>query len=92
MGTTHTLTIYFHNKVGPKREETVVQAEVKFGYFLGEHHLALMLADHCSKLFPNMFPDSVIVKAFKCGRTKAIAIVKVIAEEVIQDILSQLEE
>ena len=90
--TTYTLTTYFHNKVGPKREEAVVQAEVKFGYFLGEHHLALMLADHCSKLFPSMFPDSAIAKAFKCGRTKATAIVKVIAEEVIQDILGQLEE
>ena len=45
----HILTTYFHNKVGPKRD--VVQAEVKFGYFLRECHLALMLVDH---LFPNV--------------------------------------
>jgi hypothetical protein len=57
----HSLTSYgFRNKAGPKREEAVVQAEVKFGYFLSKHHLALMLADHCSKLFLSLFPDSTI--------------------------------
>ena len=40
------LTAYFSNLPGPKREQAVVEAEVKFGYFIGEHHLALALADH----------------------------------------------
>ena len=91
-GATNSLTTNFHNKAGPKRDDAVVEAEVKFSYFLAEHHLALSLADHCSKLFPSLFPDSCIAKAFKCGRTKATAIVKVIAQEAMQDILSRLKE
>ena len=66
---------------GPVRNE-VIEAEVKFGYFLGEHHLAFLLADHCNRLFPSMFPDSVLAKDFKCGQTKATAILKVIAQDV----------
>ena len=67
---------------GPVRNEEVIEAEVKFGYFLGEHHLAFLLADHCNRLCRSMFPDSVIAKDFKCGRTKATAILKVIAQDV----------
>ena len=89
---TRSLTAYFTNASGPKREQAVVEAEVKFSYFIGEHHLALALADHCSRLFPSLFPDSAVAKAFKCGRTKATAILKVIAQEVIEDLLSRLEE
>ena len=70
----------------------MIEAEVKFGYFLGEHHLALAVADHCSSLFSSLFPDSSIAKAFKCGRTKATAIVKVISQELIQDVLVRLGE
>ena len=36
---------------GPIRDESFVSAEVKFGYFLGKHHLAFQLADHCTKAF-----------------------------------------
>ena len=32
--------------------------------------MAFQVADHCSKLFSSMFPDSAIAKAFKCGRLK----------------------
>ena len=65
---------------GPIREESVVHAEVLFAYFLGEHHLAFQLGDHC-KLFKLMFPGSSIAKDFKCSRTKATAVLKVIAQE-----------
>ena len=85
------ITSYFQ-KPGPKRVESVVEAEVKFGYFLAEHHLAFSVADHCSKLFPSLFPDSAIAKAFKCGRTKATAIVKVLAEEVMKEVICRLEQ
>ena len=85
---TRSLTGYFTNASGPKREQAVVEAEVNF---IGEHHLALALADHCSRLFPSLFPDSAVAKAFKCGHTKATAIVKVVAQQVIED-LSRLEE
>ena len=84
------ITSYFQ-KPRPKRVESVVEAEVKFGYFLAEHHLAFSVADHCSKLFPSLFPDSAIAKAFKCGRTKATAIVKVLAEEVMKEVICRLE-
>jgi hypothetical protein len=73
------LSSYF----GPVRHEAVIEAEV---YFLGEHHLALTLADHAAKLFASMFPDSSIAREFKCGRTKATAILKVIAQDVWSDI------
>ena len=43
---------------GPTRAMAVVEAEVKFGYMLGEHHLPFLLA---------------IAKSFKCSRTKATA-------------------
>ena len=43
------------------REESVIRAKVLFVYFLGEHHLAFQLGDHC-KLLKLMFPDSSIAK------------------------------
>ena len=89
---TSSITTYFACKPGPKREEAVVGAEVKFGYFLGEHHLAVAVADHCFSLFSSLFPDSAIAKAFKCGRTKATAIVKVIAGELMHHIFTRLAE
>ena len=76
---THSLTTFL-NKSGPKRTESVVEAEVKFGFFLGKHHLPFSIANHCSKLFSSLFPDSptCIARMFKCGRTKATAILKVL--------------
>ena len=76
---------------GPRRDQAVVKAEVKFSYFIGEHHLALAVADHCSKLFSSMFPDSDIARAFKCGRTKATATVKVIAQDMIGEIMERMK-
>ena len=70
----------------------VTEAEVKFGYFLGEHHLAFKLADHATKLFSSMFPDSAITKDFKCGRTKAAAILKVIAQDAWGSIEAALRD
>ena len=55
----------------------VIEAEVKFGY------IPFLLAD---QLFQSMFPDSAIAKSFKCSRTKATAILKVIALDVLQQI------
>ena len=45
---------------GPVQRERTIEAEIKFGYFLGEHHLGLSLADHATKLFTSVFPDSTI--------------------------------
>ena len=67
----------------------MIEAEVKFGFFLGEHHL---LADHCNRLFRSMFPDSCIARDFKCGRTKATAVLKVIAQDVQKKLLCSLSD
>jgi hypothetical protein len=40
-----------------------------------EHDLSFNIADHASKLFQSMFPDSAIARQFTCSRTKATAIV-----------------
>ena len=72
------LTSYFSSVRGPTREQSVIEAEIKFGYFLGEHHIPLCVADHCAKLVVSTFPDSAIAKLFKCGWKKVIVIVEVV--------------
>ena len=67
------LTSYFGSTRGPNREKSVIEAEIKFGYFLAEHHIPFTVSDHCAKLFASMFRDSAIAKSFKCGRKKATA-------------------
>ena len=47
---------------GPTCALAVVEAEV-FGFMLGENHLPFLLADHCTRLFQSMFPDSAIAKS-----------------------------
>ena len=69
VASTSSISSYF-KQPGPKRMESVIEAEVKFGYFLAEHYLAFNIADHCSKLFPSLFHDSAIAKAFKCDALK----------------------
>ena len=76
----------------PVRGSAVIEAEVKFGYFLGEHHLAFKLVNHATKLFSSMFPDSAIVKEFKCGRTKATTILRAIAQDSSGSIEAALKE
>ena len=77
---------------GPRRDQAVVKAEVKFSYFIGEHHLTLAVADHFSKHFSSMFLDSDIARAFKCGRTKATATVKVITQDMIKNIMERISD
>ena len=74
------------------REESVNHAEVLFAYFLGVHHLAFQLGDHCTKLFKFMLHDSSIVKDFKCSRVKATAVLKVIAQECWKTISAAVRE
>ena len=78
--------------VGPIREESAIRKEVLFAYFLGKHHLAFQLGDHCTKLFKLMFPDSSIAKDFKCSRTKATAVLKVIAQDCRKTISAAVRE
>ena len=77
---------------GPIREESVIRAEVLFTYFLGERHLAFQLGDHCTKLFKLMFPDYSIAKHFRCSRTKATAVLKVIIQDCWKTISAAIRE
>ena len=89
---TSTNNMNLQSYFGSSRAMSVVEAEVKFGYMLGEHHLPFLLVDHCTKLFHSMFPDSTIAKDFKCGHTKATAILKVIAQDILQQIKELLKQ
>ena len=53
-----------------------MKAELLFTAFLVEHNVPISAADHASKLFRAMFPDSDIAKGFQCARTKASALIK----------------
>ena len=89
-----------HTALHSRAEQSIVGAmplssyfvEVKCGYVLREHHLAFNLADHASKLFFSMFPDSDVAKEFKCSRTKTTAILKVIAQDAWRSIERALGE
>ena len=52
------------------------RTEITFCYFVAEHNLPALLADHFTDLAREMFPDSEIAKKFKCKRTKTTQIVK----------------
>lgn len=77
VSTSASISSFINKAYGPKRDLSVVTAEVKFSYFIGEHHLPISIADHCAKLFPQIFPDSAIARSFKCGRTKTTSVIKV---------------
>ena len=50
-------------------EKQAIRAEVLLSGFLVEHNLPLATADHISKLFKSIFPDSQIASKCKCART-----------------------
>lgn len=63
------LTEMFQKKTS-KLEDSVNRAEVLFTYFIAEHNVPFLLADHFSYLCKIMFPNSAIAKRFSCKRTK----------------------
>ena len=85
--TSASLRDYVSSGTGPRHDQAVVKAE--FSYFIGEHHLALVVV---LSFFFSMFPDSNIARAFKCGRIKATATVKVIAQDMIKNILERISD
>ena len=52
----------------------------------------MRLADHATKMFASIVPDSEVAKNFKCGCTKATAILNVIAQDAWRYIAAALEE
>ena len=58
-------------------------------YFLVEHNLPIVLADHIPQLNLAQYPDSAIASRLKCARTKTTALVnKVLAAETHRKLLN----
>lgn len=70
---------------------SVIKAEALFTNFLIEHNCPLSIADHSSKLFKVMFPDSKIAKKFSCARTKTTCIVKSFAKSTQEALIEMLK-
>ena len=72
-------------------EKQAIRAEVLFSGFLAEHNLALATADHMSKPFKSIFPDSQIASKCKCGRTMTLHILTgTVAKKVIKNIKEEI--
>ena len=69
------VTSYFKPKCEDSGDVTS-RAEVMFCYFVAEHNLPALIADHFTDFAREMFPDSEITKKFKCKRTKTTQISK----------------
>lgn len=71
-------------------DSAVMNAETLFTEFIIEHNLPISVADHASKLFPKMFPDSKISAKYSCGRSKSGAVVNELSaikkEEIAQNL------
>ncbi|KAL3193768.1 hypothetical protein MRX96_000065 [Rhipicephalus microplus] len=71
--------------------DTTTRAECLFTAFLIEHNVPFTAADHAGDLFRKMFPDSKEAKNYACARTKTTAIVKEMANEAIDEMISHLQ-
>ena len=85
------LTDFGASSAAGSLDKKVMKAELLFTGFLVEHNLPISTADHASKLFKAMFPDSKIVNKYKCGRTKTTHILTgAVAKQIISDIKEEL--
>ena len=57
-------------------EESLTRSELLFSSFITEYNLPFMLVNHFTYLSKAMFPDSKIVKRFRCAATKTTCIGK----------------
>ncbi|XP_063222953.1 uncharacterized protein LOC134531219 [Bacillus rossius redtenbacheri] len=72
-------------------DNAVIRAECMFTNFLVEHNIPLNVSDHAGPLFRKMFPNSEEAKKFGCARTKSTAIVKEMATDATDKIVSNLQ-
>ena len=64
-----------------------------FTKFLVEHDIAFNVADHASKLFQRMFPDSKIASRFRSCRTKTTALCcETLAPSVRKEVVLEMEK
>ena len=74
----------------PRREEA--RAALLMAYFLVEHNLPIVLADHIPQLNLAQYPDSAIASRLKCARTKTTALVnKVLAAETHREVIESMQ-
>ena len=52
-------------------KEQVIRVELLHTNFVVHHNSSLLTAEHLTPLYAKMFPDSKIVKNFKCSRKKS---------------------
>ncbi|XP_014674788.1 PREDICTED: zinc finger BED domain-containing protein 5-like [Priapulus caudatus] len=72
-------------------EDQVINPEVLFTALLVEHNLPVVVAQHATKIFPMIFPDSKIAK-YKCSYTKTATIVEYALEpESTKSMLSHIK-
>jgi hypothetical protein len=71
---TSTLGAYFSKD----NDYSVTRAEVGFTTFLIEHSIPFSVANHATKLFHKIFPDSAIAKTYACSRTKTSRLVEIL--------------
>ena len=68
--TSSVLSCFASSHLTAQLDQQVANAETLFTGFLIEHNLPLSAADHASKLFKQMFPDSKVAKKYSAGRAK----------------------
>ena len=69
----------------------IIHSEVLFMNFLLEHNLPASAADHTTKFFSAMFPNSAEVRKYSWGRTITTEIIKELASESTNRIISILK-
>jgi hypothetical protein len=84
---TSTLGAYFTKD----NDYSVTKAEVGFTTFLMEHSIPFSVADHATKLFHKIFPDSAIAKKYACSRTKTSKLVEILGTDTNKHICDTLK-
>ena len=70
----------------PRRDDA--RTVLLMAYFLVEHNLAIVLADHIPQSNLAQYPDSAIASRFKCARTKTTVLInKVLAAEIHREVM-----
>ena len=82
------VTTFFKSSSDPIQEK-VTRAEVKISTLLAHHNIPIVVADHLSPMFKNIFPDSQITKMYLCARTKTACILNGALDKELQASLIQ---
>ena len=64
------------------QHDAVVRGEILIAMFIAEHHIAIRAVDHLTELIKVICNDSKLASKMKCHRTKATALIQVIASDI----------